>query len=413
MHWGRSGLGLVFAVGLALSLAPPASAMYVTFSGSGSHSETYVWHNAFITESTTRHITFNWNAVFGPGAAGYGVYEPSSFSLPPAATIDANSHQIVPRSSGSGVSYYLNVNTEADGTVSSQVGPCNDPFALDLEGTGAQAEVTRGATTTFLITLGQSPFQERPGACWPASDWWLGGFAYSYPGDSLPSDLRGEVPTTKIKLSTKDLSAPTVKRSVSSDIDQPSPLPTDCGNDLSNPPAECSQSYAWTGDVVVCNSTVSSTKFASAGPELQGKLAGLFAKFDQEGACYILSNTFRNRSEQQDLYDRWHQIADHNVNDPGTCAALHAAGFKQCPAGQTSSGVAKGGPAKPGSSRHEVHEAADITVVWPQNGYKEDLSRFRSASHSVGLCGPPAGDPVHVELPYQVKGAKKATCHFD
>lgn len=153
----------------------------------------------------------------------------------------------------------------------------------------------------------------------------------------------------------------------------------------------------------------------------EAALQRLYAILDQQCACYQFTIGYRNEGYQKDLYDRWHMIADHHANDKHLCdglqghpsgnGPLHAAGFAQCPTGYRSSGVAKGGPAKPGSSRHEHHEAADINVLWPPN-QQPDVERFRAAAAQAGLCGPPVNDPVRVELPYRKGSEKEASCHF-
>lgn len=145
---------------------------------------------------------------------------------------------------------------------------------------------------------------------------------------------------------------------------------------------------------------------------MKERLSTLYSILDTQNACYRFVIGFRDKTVQQDLFDRWHQIADHHRNQPGTCPALHAAGFAQCPTGWNGNGTAQGGPAKPGSSRHEHAEAADIKVTFPAK-YAANTAKFRAAAHQAGLCGPPNSDPVHIEMPYKTKGQKVATCHFD
>ena len=144
---------------------------------------------------------------------------------------------------------------------------------------------------------------------------------------------------------------------------------------------------------------------------MRGRLSTLYSILDGKNACYRFIVGFRDETVQKDLYDRWHQIADGHKGQKNLCQTLKGAGFAQCPTGWTSSGKAKGGPAKPGSSRHEKAEAADIKVKWPSK-YDQNTPKFRAAARQAGLCGPPNSDPVHVEMPYKVKGQKKATCHF-
>ena len=145
---------------------------------------------------------------------------------------------------------------------------------------------------------------------------------------------------------------------------------------------------------------------------MKGRLARLYSILDGENACYRFVVGFRDETIQKDLYDRWHQIADGHKGQKNLCSALKAAGFAQCPAGWNSDGTARGGPAKPGKSRHERAEAADIKVKFPP-AFQPNTAKFRTAAHRAGLCGPPASDPVHVEMPYKTKGQKTATCHFD
>ena len=145
---------------------------------------------------------------------------------------------------------------------------------------------------------------------------------------------------------------------------------------------------------------------------MKGRLKVLYSLLDKANACYKFVVGFRNETTQKDLYDRWHQIADGHRGQKNLCNVLKAAGFAQCPSGWNPNGTARGGPAKPGSSRHEHAEAADIKVTFPPN-HKPNNGKFRSAAHEAGLCGPPSSDPVHVEMPYRTKGQKTATCHFD
>ncbi len=145
---------------------------------------------------------------------------------------------------------------------------------------------------------------------------------------------------------------------------------------------------------------------------MKGRLTRLYSILDGENACYRFVVGFRDETVQKDLYDRWHQIADGHKGQKNLCNALKAAGFAQCPSGWNSNGTARGGPAKPGTSRHERAEAADIKVKFPP-AYDPNTAKFRAAAHRAGLCGPPTSDPVHVEMPYKTKGQKEATCHFD
>jgi hypothetical protein len=145
--------------------------------------------------------------------------------------------------------------------------------------------------------------------------------------------------------------------------------------------------------------------------QMKSALSRLFTNLDAIGACYKWIIGFRNESYQQDLYDRWHAIADHNQGNPKVCSSEKAAHFAQCPTGYQPNGMARGGPAKPGKSRHEHHEAADITVRFPPS-FEENTVRYRAAGAAAGLCGPPASDPVHGELPYVRAPETVARCHF-
>ncbi len=160
--------------------------------------------------------------------------------------------------------------------------------------------------------------------------------------------------------------------------------------------------------------TKSGPGYAQLEPDTKRALAKLYKELDRQKACYRFTIGYRSKSTQQKLYDRWHEIADrqgpsdHRSADQ-VCNAVHNAGFAQCPAGR-SGRVARGGPAKPGTSRHEHGEAADITVRFPPRLLK-NLAKYQAAARRAGLCGPPKGDDVHVELPYAAHG-KAVRCHF-
>lgn len=140
---------------------------------------------------------------------------------------------------------------------------------------------------------------------------------------------------------------------------------------------------------------------------MKSALKRLYAQLERVKACYRFTIGYRDQKYQDELRDRWHGIADkQGSKDDRTfdqvCAAVNAAGFAQCPvmvhkAWRDSDGDAFGGPAK--VSRHTAGQAADITVLWPP-AYQRDVSRYQVAARGAGLCGPPKGDPVHVELPY-------------
>jgi hypothetical protein len=160
-------------------------------------------------------------------------------------------------------------------------------------------------------------------------------------------------------------------------------------------------------------------------------------ELDAEAACYQFGVGLRSKDEQKDLYDRWHHIADKRAHDKrdlqDICQDLKAADFAQLPSGvtwvdpktrsrckgeikyQEDGRTANGGPAVPGTSRHESGMAADIKVTFPP-GDAPDIGKYQQAAESAGLCGPPKGDSVHVELPYtRADDAHKTptfACHF-
>ncbi len=179
---------------------------------------------------------------------------------------------------------------------------------------------------------------------------------------------------------------------------------------------ECSSSFSWSGTVKIeapCESVETGHGYNLLSADMKAALHRLYAHLRSEEACFRFTVGSRTFSEQEDLYNRWHQIADGSKSEPKAELEkeLKEAGFAQFPKGWTSSGTAEGGPAKPGTSRHESGNAADITVLWPPE-QKEDVSRYQAAAKAAGLCGPPASDRVHVELPYKKGKEKTATCHF-
>lgn len=186
---------------------------------------------------------------------------------------------------------------------------------------------------------------------------------------------------------------------------------------------ECTVAATMSGHVKIIATCHERTKtgpgYELLKPDMKRALTRLYKELDRRRACYRFTIGYRSSSTQKDLFDRWHHIADRQgANDRRSaeqvCAALHNAGFAQCPSGGAnfrSGRVAKGGPAKPGTSRHELGEAADITVRFPPSGLK-DLAKYQAAAHKAGLCGPPKGDDVHVELPYAAKKGKPILCHF-
>ena len=133
-------------------------------------------------------------------------------------------------------------------------------------------------------------------------------------------------------------------------------------------------------------------------PDMKRSLTRLYKQLDRRRACYRFTIGYRSSSTQKDLFDRWHHLADRQgASDRRTaeqvCAALHNAGFAQCPSGGSNfraGHVAKGGPAKPGTSRHELGDAADIAVRFPPTGLK-DLAKYQAAAHKPILCHFPPG----------------------
>ena len=162
---------------------------------------------------------------------------------------------------------------------------------------------------------------------------------------------------------------------------------------------------------------------------MQDRLTALFAVLDQNHICYALSSGFRSIQDQQRLYDRWHDIADRRPGDNRTrdlreiCRQVRAAGFLQCPTGWNRQGVARNGPGQPGRSRHNHGEAADLRLGFGATTGEFAISaaqrrtdvqaHFNALVAQVdGLCGSPARDPGHIELPYVRGQDVEAACHF-
>lgn len=150
--------------------------------------------------------------------------------------------------------------------------------------------------------------------------------------------------------------------------------------------------------------------------EMKASLERLYEALESEDACFRFSNGYRSQEEQDDLYRGWHAIADRQGPqdvrtelEVNAALAKHKPPFAQTVKGWDANGIAKGGPAK--QSRHTLRQAADITVLWPDD-YKKDLGKFRAVASIVDLCGPIASDPVHVELPYARGKDKEPSCHF-
>jgi hypothetical protein len=137
------------------------------------------------------------------------------------------------------------------------------------------------------------------------------------------------------------------------------------------------QSWSWNFSADACpEPNVKTGKgYDGLSNTMKGRLKALYSILDSEKACYKFIVGFRNETTQKDLYDRWHQIADGHRGQNNLCSALKAARFAQCPSGWNPDRTARGGPAKPGSSRHEHAEAADIKVKFPPS-FKEDQAKF-------------------------------------
>jgi hypothetical protein len=170
--------------------------------------------------------------------------------------------------------------------------------------------------------------------------------------------------------------------------------------------------------IVPCERTQTGRGYDTLTPEMKAALGMLYDTLDAEDACYHFTIGSRSLSEQKDLYDRWHQLVDHHPDvdwcpDGRPGPQLKAAHLSNCPKGWTADGIAKGGPSKPGESRHNFDAGADISVWWPP-GYDKygDWEKFRAAAAPAGLCGPSAKDQVHVELPYKKGKDKEPRCHF-
>jgi hypothetical protein len=155
-------------------------------------------------------------------------------------------------------------------------------------------------------------------------------------------------------------------------------------------------------------SSLSGEAWTGLVPEMRAALDRLWGVLRPLHACYAPSSGFRSQKTQDGLRERWHKIADRGKNDDRTQAeinsALDAAGFAQDPLGygradRGGKRVARGGPAR--FSLHSLGIAADIHVEFSDTGaFEENLAKLQAAAHQAGLCGPPASDKVHVELPF-------------
>jgi hypothetical protein len=204
------------------------------------------------------------------------------------------------------------------------------------------------------------------------------------------------------------------KASLELDVAQPT-LP----GFVAQPPAGGTVAATMAGHVKIVATCIERVKtgtgYAALQPEMKRALTKLYKELDRQKACYRFTIGYRSKDTQKKLYDKWHAIAD--KQGPGdhrsseqVCAAVRAAHFAQCPQGYQGN-VAKGGPAVPGTSRHEHGEAADITVRFPPL-HVQDLAKYQAAARKAGLCGPPKADAVHVELPYAKAPGKPVRCQF-
>lgn len=190
-----------------------------------------------------------------------------------------------------------------------------------------------------------------------------------------------------------------------------------------------------------CSNRTGGAGYSDLSDPMKESLGKLYAALDGADACYTYNSGYRSHKDQARLFRKWHLIArNKGPNDHRTCAKVRAqlvaAGLRnelKCRNNyiyRNRNGVARGGPARPGTSRHEFREAADLNVWFPvdekltkcaegfSTGSKSapikqrcpSLARLRLAATSSGLCGPSAGDRVHVELPYVKRG--KSGCHF-
>jgi len=183
----------------------------------------------------------------------------------------------------------------------------------------------------------------------------------------------------------------------------------------------CSERISWTGTLrlePICVVNVPTGKgYDRLSGAMKAALKRLYREIERHHGCYRFTVGYRAQGEQDRLRRRWHEIADRrgsgdHRSESQVCAALKGAGFAQCPAGRDRNGDARGGPAI--VSRHTSGQAADVTVRWPA-AFRQDLGRYQDAARRAGLCGPPSGDPVHVELPYakrQGRDRRPVRCHF-
>ncbi len=196
---------------------------------------------------------------------------------------------------------------------------------------------------------------------------------------------------------------------------------------------------------VLCRNRVRLSGHAWSGltSTMQAKLEALYAILDEAQVCYALTSGYRSKEEQQKAYDDWHRVADRRNPADRTDRTLNQlcpnqataggplAGFIQCPTSWDRNGVAQNGPGRPGFSRHEKGEAADLKLAFgaltgrfdPKDAERKRDVRARFAAYVLrvpGLCPSPDRDPGHIELPYSVTRQDAAgheiveppSCHF-
>ena len=177
---------------------------------------------------------------------------------------------------------------------------------------------------------------------------------------------------------------------------------------------------------VLCRNQKEGPGYGDLTQTMKDKLAELYAVLDQANVCYALTSGSRSTAAQQELRDDWHDIADRPAGDtrtvPEICAELTPR-FIQCPNAWTTAGVARGGPAAPGNSRHNADQAADLRLGFgavtgnfdpTSTQRKEDIrSHFKALVDQVdNLCESPTVDPGHIELPYKTDDEVAPRCHF-
>jgi len=424
----RRALGLlVCATLLSAAMATSAQAvtnerfdLEITYTGAGDLTQTQV-SNCYDTAGKyqrdvviNRHSSVQWTTIYAP-----------------AFFIRAGSKDLLPSNqlgNAENPSHRLTGSYQSDGT------PCLSPNSGTL---GEVDGVNKPTPTAFMPIYGilngtNIEFRLAPTANPGETDRsrmfanQYASFGYGMsnwdPRKSAP-DLGGGAPVYSLTgiftLSLRELRDLTEGRKASLEIDvqQPS-LPgfePQCGS--------CTVTATMAGHVKVIATCSERTKtgngYAMLDPAMKRALASLYKELDRQRACYRFTIGHRTFATQKDLFDRWHAIADRRGPSERrtaeqVCTAVRNAHFAQCPSGGASfrSGrVANGGPATPGTSRHEKGAAADITVRFPPRNLN-NLAKYQAAARKAGLCGPPRGDDVHVELPYAATKGGPVRCHF-